>query len=391
MNKRKSAFNDVFIKPKKGKIYITNAIVAIVCIFATVCVCMKVMPSIADKPITEGLLYVMDEALPAFSRQSSITAEKVPEADNEEAEVIEDDEIVPPPIPLSEPWSYVNDYALYADEQLTSETFEEGEIPADATAIREMSLLMPTNPKLSAEGVYINNNTTYDLNPSALLNGLLQFNFDDEGPRVLIVHTHSSESYTPTGKNYYLPTDPDRTEDTRYNVVRVGDEMARVLTEKGISVVHDRTINDYPSYNGSYTRMLSRIKDYLEEYPSIKVVIDVHRDAVTRDNEMVKLCSTIDGNKVAQVMLISGTNQAGLPNDNWQDGLTFAMKYQREMNKLYPGLARPVFLAKERYNCHTTKASFILEVGTSVNTLEEAIAGAELAADALGELLLRIK
>ncbi len=259
--------------------------------------------------------------------------------------------------------------------------------------IEEIKITTQDIKGLSSIGnIYIKNNTTYEIDPEKLLNEKLGFNFKQKGPQVLIIHTHTSESYAPSDKNYYLPTDPDRTQDMRFNVVRVGDAMTNTLKGMGIDVIHDTTVHDYPSYNGSYKSSLATLQQYLEKYPSIKVVIDVHRDAmITAEKTKLKLCTTIEGKKTAQIMTVTGTDQGGLSNPKWRENLKFAIKLQSRFSKMYPTLARPINLCKERYNMHTTTASLILEVGSNGNTLEEAVNGGTYAAKALGAFLKDIK
>jgi len=259
--------------------------------------------------------------------------------------------------------------------------------------IEEIKISTQDIKGLSSIGnIFVKNNTTYEIDPEKLLNEKLGFNFNKKGPQILIVHTHTSESYAPSNKNYYLPTDPDRTQDMNFNVVKVGEEMTKTLKGMGINVIHDKTVHDYPSYNGSYKSSLATVQKNLEKYPSIKVVIDVHRDAmITADKTKLKLCTTIDGKKTAQIMIVTGTDQGGLTHPSWRENLKFAIKLQSRFSKMYPTLARPINLARERYNMHTTTASLILEVGSNGNTLEEAINGGTYAAKALGAFLKDIK
>lgn len=255
--------------------------------------------------------------------------------------------------------------------------------------IEEIKMTTQDIKGLSSVGnIFVKNNTTYEIDPEKLLNEKLGFNFKQKGPQILIIHTHTSESYASSDKNYYLPTDPDRTQDVRFNVVRVGDAITDTLKGMGIDVIHDTTVHDYPSYNGSYKSSLATVQQYLEKYPSIKVVIDVHRDAMmTAEKTKLKLCTTIEGKKTAQIMLVSGTDQGGLSNPKWMENLKFAIKLQSRFSKMYPTLARPINLCKERYNMHTTTASLILEVGSNGNTLDEAVNGGTFAAKALGAFL----
>jgi len=239
----------------------------------------------------------------------------------------------------------------------------------------------------SYEGVYVKNSTTYPIDAGALFEQPLKYTKSNE-PTVLILHSHATESYKPTDVNYYKQTDTDRTQDTKYNVVRVGEEMAKVLEEAGINVIHDKTLHDYPDYNSSYLNSLKTIKKYIKKYPSIQVVLDVHRDAMVRgDNTLVKAVTEVEGQKVAQVMLVCGCDLLGLEHSGWRDNLSFAVKLQNEMNSLYPCLARPIDFRKERFNQHMTPNSLIVEVGSNANSLEEAILGGKYAASALARLL----
>lgn len=239
----------------------------------------------------------------------------------------------------------------------------------------------------NSQGVTLRNSTTHDIDVGSLLASKLNFNMSGNLPKVLILHSHASEAFMPTDTNFYKPSDPDRTEDINFNVVRVGAEMAKTLNQMGISTLHDQTLHDYPSYNGSYKASLATVEKYLEKYPSIEIVIDVHRDALQRGESRLKPVTVIDGQKMAQVMIVCGSEQGGLEHPNWRENLTFACAYQKSMDDLYPTLTRPIDFRKERFNMHTTAGSLILEVGSNGNTLEEAIAGARAAAQALATLL----
>ena len=245
---------------------------------------------------------------------------------------------------------------------------------------------------VTEDGVAIKNHTSYQLDYDGLINEKLNFTVSENEPSVLIVHTHASESYMPTKQNYYIPSDPSRTEDINFNVVRVGDEIAKSLTDNGVNVLHDKTIHDYPSYNGSYANCRKTVESYLKQYPSIKIVLDVHRDAIEKeDGTKVKLISDIDGEQCAQVMLVVGTDAYGRSHPNWRENLKFAMKLQRRVDLYYPGLMRPIDLREERFNQDTTTASVILEMGTNGNTLEEALSSAKHIGFALSDMMQYMK
>lgn len=238
----------------------------------------------------------------------------------------------------------------------------------------------------SVDGIYVNNQTGKSFNIKELLNKKLNLTLPDE-PSVLIVHTHTTESYTPSEMYNYSPTDTDRTTDLNFNMASVGEVICNYLTEQGINTIHDKTINDYPSYSSSYSKSLKLVESYKKKYPSIEIVIDVHRDAIVTKSG-TKMRPVADTSQpCAQVMMVVGTNDSGLNHPNWQTNLSFALKLQHEMNSLYPSLARPINLRRERFNQHMAPYAFILEVGTNGNTLEEAKEGARLFSEALVSLL----
>ncbi|MCD7837559.1 MAG: stage II sporulation protein P [Clostridiales bacterium] len=206
-----------------------------------------------------------------------------------------------------------------------------------------------------------------------------------KGPQILIMHTQATEFYTMDGDDVYTESDESRTTDENYNMIRVGEEMKAVFEEMGFSVVHDTTMYDYPGYSGSYGRSLEGIQSYLEQYSTIQVVLDVHRDAlIDSDGTVYDKTTTIDGEQVAQVMLVVGTSDGGLTHPNWEDNFTLALKLQGAMLALDETLPRNIDLRSQRFNQHLTAGSLLVEVGTSGNTLQEALAGARLFAQAAG-------
>ena len=234
--------------------------------------------------------------------------------------------------------------------------------------------------------VKISNSTKSDIRAENFLGTVPPFLKEDFS--VLIVHTHTTESYTPSEKYRYTPSDTDRTTDKNYNMVRVGEEIAKVLTEQGIKVYHDTTINDYPSYNGSYNRSAANISNYIKNDPSIKIVLDVHRDAIEGQNgEKIKYTSKINSETAASVMLVVGSNLSGLEHNNWEENMRFASQLQRHISSLYPTLMRPINFRSQRFNQQLAPGGIIVEVGTNGNTLDEAILGGKLFAEGLADFV----
>ena len=232
--------------------------------------------------------------------------------------------------------------------------------------------------------VYINNGSDAPLD-SEMLSGGYAAALNAEGPQVLIIHTHGTESYTMPAGEEYEPTDTFRTLDTDCNMIRVGDEMAQALTDAGLSVVHDRTLYDYPHYSGAYERSLAAIRSYLEKYPSISFVLDVHRDAVEdgNGNQYKLLCG--EDKSAAQMEFVIGSNGGGLSHEQWRENLKLACAVQETLYKDYPTLMRPVTVRNSRYNQHMTTGSLLVEVGTAGNSLEEAVNAARLFAAGFAE------
>lgn len=210
---------------------------------------------------------------------------------------------------------------------------------------------------------------------------------DKEKPTILIYHSHTTEAYSLLDVGYYIKSD-SRQNDISKNMVRVGDDLASYLEKHGFNVIHDRAIHD-KDYNSSYDSSRKVIEKYLEEYPSIEVTIDVHRDDITYSNKTkVKPTAVINGKKAARMMIISGCEYNRVKNfPDWEENLKFDLAVQNKVNDMYDGLMRPILFSERKYNMYETHYSFLLEVGTDANTLDEACYSARLFGNALGELL----
>ncbi len=244
----------------------------------------------------------------------------------------------------------------------------------------------------SKNKILIRNETNFGINVDEFLNSPLKFDMKGDGPKVLILHTHATESYSPEGAVSYSADKSDRNTDTAQNMVAVGEAVKKVFDDAGILAIHDKTLHDHPSFNGSYANSLKTVEQYKAKYPSICVVLDLHRDAfVYDDGSKAKFVTEIDGKKTAQLMLVVGTNGSGLDHPDWRENMKLALKLQNKIIAKYPKLMRGVNLRKERFNGHTTLGSMIIEVGSSGNTLSEAIRGATIGAREIAEFLKELK
>ena len=238
-------------------------------------------------------------------------------------------------------------------------------------------------------GFYVNNSTSYDMDIKSLLSSPLPFEIDDtRQAQVLIVHTHTCESYMDFDEGYYYESFYPRTTDNGQNVYAVGEAIAKSLKENGIGVVHAKTQHDNPSYDGAYSRSYDTIMQYLQKYKNIKVVIDVHRDSMTQE-DMTKLKPTFtyNGKKGAQVMIMTGHDESYESFPFWEDNLNFALKLQNVCEKKYDSMMRPLNFGDFTYNMNVNNGSLLVEVGTDANTLSEAVYSGELLGIALSEVL----
>ena len=201
---------------------------------------------------------------------------------------------------------------------------------------------------------------------------------NSSSPQVLIYHTHTTESYNCVA----------RTTDLTKTVCAVGDKIAEQLQSAGVGVLHDKTCHDYPAYDGSYDRSQATMRKDLNKYPGIQVTLDIHRDAMHRDDgTMLKTTAVVGGKKAAQMMILAGCDDDGsLGFPNWECNLRLALRLQKALGEDYPGLARPLDFCARRYNENMTKGSLLIEIGTDANTLDEA----EYTGSLLGKTLARV-
>ena len=203
---------------------------------------------------------------------------------------------------------------------------------------------------------------------------------------IIIYHTHTCESYTPTKENTYKASGNFRTTDLEHSVVRVGKELESCLEKYEFNVVRNETKHDYPAYSGSYERSLKTVQSLLKKNSEAEIVFDVHRDAIGSGSNFAPTVE-INGEKVAQLMFVIGTNDGGGKHPNWKNNLKFAVEVQEKANELYPGLFRNINLRSATFNQKVSNAASIIEVGATGNTLEEACASMKYLAEILNIVL----
>lgn len=269
---------------------------------------------------------------------------------------------------------YSSDF--WNEEVVSIESSDDKEVVPTGVETRVVSEHNLNNVFNSSFGsVQIRNQTSF-----ALTEEMLTPDVPFDMSNIVVFHTHTSESYTPSEMYQYVPSGNFRTLDTNANVVGVGNELASRLENKGINVVHDSTFHDYPEYNGAYTRSLKTVQEILNS-TSADLVIDLHRDAIGDSTYAPSVM--IGDEKVAQLMFVMGSNEGGLEHPNWLQNLKIAIRIQAKANEMYPGLFRSILLSKYRYNEHLAKGSCIIEVGATGNTMDECVGSMKYLAEVI--------
>ena len=229
--------------------------------------------------------------------------------------------------------------------------------------------------------VKIKNQTDYQLTQE-----MMTPDITIENKNIILFHTHSCESYTPSEAYPYTQTGNFRTTDLNFTVTRVGTELENYLKQYNYNVVHSTDYHDYPAYNGSYTKSLKTVENILQTTPS-DIIIDIHRDAIGSRSDYAPIVKIGDVDVAAQLMFVIGTNNGGLWHPNWNQNLKFAIKIQEKAEEMYPGLFKPIMLTTSRYNQHTGKYASIIEVGATGNTLEQCLTSMKYLAKVMNEVI----
>lgn len=279
----------------------------------------------------------------------------------------------------------IEDMKLTAEEKTTEEKNEGTQEQIELAKTDLQTQVITNNPinenaNTQHGNIKIKNQTSYTLTED-----ILNPDITIENKNILLFHTHSCESYTPSEKYPYTQTGNFRTTDLNFTVTRLGTELENYLKQYNYNVVHSTDYHDYPAYNGSYTRSLATVENMLKT-TTADIIIDLHRDAIGSRPDYAPTVK-IGEEEVAQMMFVIGTNEGGLWHPNWQQNLKFAIKIQQKAQELYPGLFKPIMLTQSRYNQHTGKFASIIEVGSTGNKLEQCLNSMKYLAKVMDEVL----
>jgi stage II sporulation protein P len=280
---------------------------------------------------------------------------------------------------------------VFSDNIADSYALSDDSAPEGAGTVAEKTFTQAAGGIYTAcgQGTIRNNTSTDNAEIAAAVSEGLPFSIEvgSSEPQVLILHTHATETYRTHAGLWFAPEDTARSTDTDVDMCAVGRVMTETLNAAGIRTLHDETLNDYPSYTGSYENSRAVAQRYLKDYPSIKVILDVHRDAMEANGTRIAPVCSIGGRQAAQVMLICGCNNGTtVPIPDCHQNLRFAAAWEQQMEKNYPGFTRPVLYSYRYYNQDLSTGALLIEVGGHGNSLDEALYAGHLAAQALAAL-----
>lgn len=376
-------FNVTVINAKKSLIRIAILMVIIVTVFgATKIVTELKTNEILQINISEQLIKCLNSEIPAME-STYYQANNIIKEDGEEEEETFVGKILK--IELSQLQEKKQEAVSSITEEIqnTEDNQDEQQPVSVEVSTNAQTEIVTQNPiaesyNVEINGVKIKNETSFEIN-----NSILETSQNINKENILIFHTHTCESYTPSEQYPYEQTGNFRTTDLNYSVARVGDELTKYLMGYGFNVTHDKTYHDYPAYSGSYTRSKTTVENILQTNSS-DIIIDLHRDAIGSKSDYdpsVKIGNDV----VAQLMFVMGTNGGGLYHPNWQSNLKFAIELQEKANEMYPGLFKPIIVRNSRYNQHLGSAACIIEVGATGNTLEQCLTSMKYLAKVLDE------
>ena len=268
--------------------------------------------------------------------------------------------------------------------------FDYSAIPDGSRAIIPVDLSL-----ISYGDLYVNNSTGYSPDLSELLyaelgDGDKLESLSAGAPLVLVIHTHGTEAYSPRGATYYTEDGRElaRSHDPKESVIAAGSVLVDVLNKAGIPTVHSTVLHDGVQYKDAYARSGETIKKYLETYPSIKLVIDLHRDSIVNSQgDILRPVTIAEGERCAQIKCTVGSSWAGEKYDSWERNLSLALKLRKLLNDKYTNICRPIDLKETAYNQELSAYSVFVEIGSSGNSLDEAMYASELLAKSLVELI----
>ncbi len=373
------------LNKQKGKLVLLRGAGSVAAILLICCFVVRVIPFARAESANAALLSAR-LVLPGESESAADVASSLPEDSDSAFEEKAESAILPDPeAPLGEPAATESETSSADSQPETQPDPEKGKTyPIIETVVgggmQYGNLFIKTDSGMELPD--FTEELASDPDVSVAVDG---------SPTVLLYHTHTSEAYMESDSTFYYESMKSRSDDPSRTVVAVGDAIAKALEEAGIGVIHDTTVHD-TTYTGSYARSEQTVREYMEKYPGIEITIDIHRDGLeTADQEKMKPTVEIDGNKAAQIMIMSGCDADGSLNfSDWKYNLRFALQIQNRMTARYGELMRPLYFCDRNYNMHLSHGSILVEFGTDANAVSEAVYSGTLFGKGLAEEILAL-
>ncbi len=258
-----------------------------------------------------------------------------------------------------------------------------------SSPFRDWSTLVRVAFPLPAVSVVEEEESKWQFLPSISPPPAAESHLTGTGPLVLVYHTHTSESYFPAMREAGEGGEKPYSRNPRLNVVRVGEELVRSLEAEGIPALHLRVEFDRQGLTGAYVESERGVREMLSRYPTIRYLVDVHRNSASRKETVVE----VGGKRVARVMFVVGRGSPELPNPHWKENEAFGRRLAELLEARASQMVRYVrsggggwtYVRSSRFNQHLSPRAILVEVGGPENTLDEALEAARL----LGEALAR--
>lgn len=283
---------------------------------------------------------------------------------------------------------YIKNSIFKNEYNIIDKVIEEKESINVMANIKDMNLSVVNNEKVQNISLYnmsiLNYSTNRNLNIEELLSKVI--NLTKINDKILIYNTHTSESYANSENFKFDYTGTYRSMDANYNVLKVSKEFESNLKERNFLVYHDTTPHDYGTYTSAYAKSRITVQEAIKNSGPYGISIDLHRDAL---GDLTKgLYADINGVKVAQCMFVIGVGSDTNKNPYWKENLSLAIQLQKLADEYYPGLFRSMIVRNSIYNQDLNKYSFLIEVGTTGNTIDEAILSVRCISNLLNKFYL---
>lgn len=201
---------------------------------------------------------------------------------------------------------------------------------------------------------------------------------------IILFHTHGTEAYKEFAKKNY------RSDNVKNNIVGIGGIIAKNLKNYGLNINHLTEYNDIPSYNLSYANSKKLVTKHLDAKKK-NLIIDIHRDGADAESDYEKILESATRVKINNEYIATFSIIIGGENENIEDLKKIANTVKSVSDDLYPGLCRGVVIRDGAYfNQNISDYALLVEVGSNLNTIDEAKTTADFLSEILCNAIVKI-